>query len=505
MSSIPAPRYLQASIRPTWLFSWPLLTGLATYLYAFFHSDKLLRDGDTFWHIAAGKWILQHGVVPTQDPFSHTARGATWTAQEWLSEVIMATLHDTGGWTWIVALTALAFAVTIALLTRALLTTLEPIYAVMFAVFAVAMTAGHLLARPHILAMPLMMIWTIGLVRAADAGRAPSLWLLPVMTLWANLHGQFTLGLALACVFALEALLAAWSQRHVASAVKSWGFFLSLAVASALLTPHGTQGILYTWQMFANSSYAMDVIGEWRSPDFHIFQPLEIWLLGGLMLCMYQGLRLPPVRLLLLVGLIHLSLKYARSIELLGLLAPVFLASPLAAQWRNAKQGKRQLESVDGFFLKLAGPAGHGALLVALAMVLAVPLWISRVHPIDPPELAGPAQAVQAARKAGLDGQVLNTYDWGGYLIYTGIPPFVDGRGEMYGDIFLKEYGEALGLSTPHGLEKVLEKYQVQWTLLMPGTPAVALLDHLPGWRRTYTDKIAVVHARSSTKDADTR
>ena len=87
-------------------------------------------DGDTYWHVATGRWILENGVVPTQDPFSHTMRGTAWTAFEWLSQVILAAAHQLGGWTGLVALTALAFAATIALLTRALLRWLEPIYAV---------------------------------------------------------------------------------------------------------------------------------------------------------------------------------------------------------------------------------------------------------------------------------------------------------------------------------------------------------------------------------------
>ena len=74
--------------------------------------------------------------------------GAAWTAQEWLSEVILALAHQAGGWTAVVALTTLAFAATIALLTRALLRSLEPIYALLFAGLGVVMTAGHLWRGP---------------------------------------------------------------------------------------------------------------------------------------------------------------------------------------------------------------------------------------------------------------------------------------------------------------------------------------------------------------------
>jgi hypothetical protein len=482
--------------RAAWLFSWPLLIGTWTYLYSLSRGSDLLLDGDTYWHIATGLWIWSNGAIPATDPFSHTMGGAAWTAHEWLSELILAAAHQVGGWTLVATLTALAFAATIALLTRALLRWLEPIYALLFSVLAVSMTSGHLLARPHILAMPLMMIWTIEMVHASETKRPPRLWLLPVMALWANLHGGFTLGLALTGAFALEAYLNAERDQRLVTG-RSWGFFLAIAVVSALATPHGPQGILFTWQLLFEHSYALERIGEWQSPNFHIFQPMEIWLLGGLALAMYQGLRLPPIRLLLLVGLLHLALKHVRNVELVGLLAPLFLASPFATQWRDAKQSKQQLEGADRFFRRLALPAGRGAMLISLVIVLAAPLWISRARPLELPESVAPIRAVSAVRQAGIKGPVLNSYGSGGYLIYLGIPSFIDGRADVYGEAFLKEYVDALMLKRWDGLPRLIDKYQVTWTLLEPESPAVTFLDHLPGWQRLYADKTAVVHVKA--------
>ncbi|NPC55462.1 hypothetical protein [Caenimonas soli] len=486
----------------SWLFSWPLLVGMAVYLFSISQGRKLLQDGDTLWHIAAGQWILQHGAIPTHDVYSHTMRGAAWTAHEWLAEIILAVAHQAGGWPLLVAITALAFAATIALLTRALLRWLEPIYVLLFVMLAVVMTVSHLLARPHVLAMPLMMVWTIELVHASEANRAPRLWLLPVMTLWANLHGGFTLGIALAFAFAFEALLAARREQRLAVSAKSWGIFLVLAVGSALLTPHGAQGLWFTWQTLFESSYALERIGEWRSPNFQKFQPLELWLLGGLALAMYQGLRLPPIRLALLLVLLHLALKHIRNVELVGLLAPLIVAVPLAAQWRQAQQAKQQLEGVDRFFRKLAQPAGDGAVFVSVLVLVAATLWLARIRPVEPPVMAAPVLAVQAVQKAGIKGPVLNSYGWGGYLIYVGIPPFIDGRADVYGDNFFKQYSEALELRSSDGLPNLLAKYKVAWTLLSPDSAGVAMLDHLPQWRRLYSDESAVVHVNMNPETA---
>ena len=480
--------------------SWPLIIGSLTYLGFLAYGNLLLGDGDTYWHIAAGRWIIEHATVPTHDPFSHTMRGAPWTAHEWLSEVIMALTYQAFGWAGVIMLTAAAFAGAIAILTRFLLKNFEPVHALIFAALAVMMTAPHLLARPHALAMPLLVIWTAYLVRASEQGRAPSFWLLPIMTLWANLHGGFTLGLALTLFFAVEGVLHARQKNETLVAVKSWALFVGLSLISALLTPHGIKGVLFTVQILSGS-YALDHILEWQSPSFHSIQPLEIWLLAGLAVALHQGLRFPIMRLILLLGLLHLALKHIRNVELIGLLAPLFLAAPLAKQWQERAVAGRQLATVDRIFQELARGANRRVVALTMAGLVLITLLSAQLSdPLLKKEIS-PVDALQAAQKAHLTGPVLNEYRFGGYLIYAGIPPFIDGRADMYGDDFMKEYFESLNLTTSDGLQKLLQKYRIEWTLLPPEIAAVALLDHLPEWHRLYADKIAVVHVKKMTPE----
>lgn len=496
LAATPASAGSGPASRAVWQFSLPLIMALLAYIYLLSDPQTALIDGDTYWHIAAGRWILDHGVVPAQDVFSHTMQGRAWTAHEWLSEIILSSVHQMGGWTSLVALTGLAYAATVGLLMRALLRWLEPIYAALFTALAAIMTISHALARPHMLAMPILMLWVIALVVARDENRAPRLWLIPVMTLWANLHGSFTLGIALSAAFAFEALLEAWGDRaRVMSTARAWGLFFILSFAAALVTPHGAQGLWFTYEVMVKASFALQLIGEWRSTNFQVFQPLSLWLLAGIALVMHQGLKLPPVRLILLVGLIHLALKHARNIEILGLLGPLVIAAPFGAQWRERRAAKPQLEQADRLLLKLSNPAGPGAILLAAAVVLAVQLWMS-TRPMAMSPMITPDAAVRAVEKAGVKGPVLNTYDFGGYLIYSGIAPFIDGRADMYGDEFLKEYVAALDLVESDRFDKLTDKYNISWTLLRPGTPAIALMDHSPRWRRIHADEVAVVHVR---------
>lgn len=78
----------------------------------------MLNDGDSFWHLAVGDWIIAHRAVPHTDPFSYTFAGAPWVSHEWLSEVLMAASFRAAGWSGVVVLTALAAALALFQLTH---------------------------------------------------------------------------------------------------------------------------------------------------------------------------------------------------------------------------------------------------------------------------------------------------------------------------------------------------------------------------------------------------
>jgi hypothetical protein len=92
---------------------------------------------------------------------------------------------------------------------------------------------------------------------------------------------------------------------------------------------------------------------------------------------------------------------------------------------------------------------------------------------------------------------VLNEYGFGGLLIFSGVRPFIDGRADLYGDDFMEMY-----LSVVHAkgdmLDDVLCRYGIAWTMFGPETVVPALMDRTPGWRRLYSDNVAVIHVRES-------
>ena len=55
--------------------SWPLLVGALAFIPALRAPKGVLGDPDTYFQFV-GRWIMDHGALPTVDPFSHTLAGA---------------------------------------------------------------------------------------------------------------------------------------------------------------------------------------------------------------------------------------------------------------------------------------------------------------------------------------------------------------------------------------------------------------------------------------------
>src|ERR1700686_3700639 len=455
---------------------WLVAAGVYALLLAL--GLRLLNDPDSYSHIAGGHWIMARRSLPSSDPFSFSMHGAPWITFEWLSEVIYAAVYALSGWAGVVVLAAAAIALAVGLLTRFLLRELSPTPALLMVIAAVMLAAPHMLARPHVLTWPIMVAWAAALVRCMDRRAPPPYWALPLLVLWANLHGSVVLALGLIGPAVLEALLDE-KRSEWPRVLLRWLPFTALAVAACCLTPYGPGPLLMPLKTLG-LGHALSWIVEWRPPALGHLGAFEFLLLAGVF-ALSRGVTLPVVRALVVLGLIHFALAQVRNADLLAMLAPLYLAGPLAGQFGAPAEGD-------------AAGSARGVNLTALGvMILATGLAL--IRDVRPPPINTPEAAVANADLAKA-GPVLNDYSFGGYLIFAGIPTFIDGRGELFGGQFIARYNRALSLADLGDFLKLLDQYKFGATLLAPDTPAVALLDRLPDWQRVYSDDIAVVHKR---------
>jgi hypothetical protein len=469
---LPQPVAVSAGrVDPAWGIAFCVTFALLLF------TPLLLNDGDTLWQIRTGEWILNHHAIPAIDPFSYTAGDRPWFAHEWLAETIMALAWRAGGMQGVMVLAATAAGLSAAILLHHLRRFLPNLYAVAALVVALANAAPSLLARPHLLAWPCLVLWTGGLVAARANRTAPSFWLLPVMLVWVNLHGSFMLGLLLPIAFMVEAQFDPGIDRR--RSLANWGGFVLAAWVIALLNPDFLSGELFPIHLLGMHSLAW--IGEWQQADFSHIQLLELMILGGLALGFSGAVRLPPVRLVLFLGLVHSALSHARNEQLLGLVGALILAEPLGASL--GRGGAASLKT-----------STWRRLAVGSALCASVALAGRFVVPLSP-ERSGAAFAaiLQQVPPALRAKPVLNSYSLGGALIFQGVRPFIDGRADLYGDAFLARYSRIMAPDRD-ALDRVLAEYNIAWTIFPAGLPIVQLLDQEPGWRRLVEKDGVVIH-----------
>jgi len=437
-------------------------------------SPQIFHDADTWWHLAAGRWILDHRAIPTHDIFSFTFAGTPWNAHEWLSEVVMAGVFAAASWTGLHILFAVAFGMTAAVVAGALRRQMDFVPALLTSVLGLACASGSLLARPHLLALPILAIWTAALIRARARETAPPLWLAPIMLVWANLHGSFAFGLALAAALGVEATVTASERGKTA---KAWCIFAGASILAALINPQGPEGLLFPIRLLAMPGLA--TIGEWGPSDLSHPTPLLLALLVMILALATGKVRLPAGRAILIMALTYLALSHARHAMLFGIAAPLLAAPALGATWpAKAQDSPRWL---------LPAFAALSLILLSVRLLLPAVRGEDRVTP-----MAALAHVPSELRAR----PVLNAYDYGGYLIDQGVKVFIDGRTDMYSAEFLKN-DDRLVAGDADALTATLARYHIAWTIYPSGSRTANSLDRSPGWHRFYADANAVIHVRN--------
>ena len=440
---------------------------------------SLLSDPDMQWHVRTGQEILSSGHFPRVDSYSWTMAGKGWIAKEWLSQVLYALAFELGGWSGAALLAMAAASAAYALVFAALERRAGPLFALAATLLVAVAGNFHLLARPHVLAWPVAAAFAIGLLDAAEQGRAPRWALALLMVLWANLHGSFLLGFIFLPFFAWESL-ARTKGGHGALAARWAGFGLACALA-VLIHPYGWR-VLAAARDVLTLGPAMRLIVEWRPQDFSGFSHFEFILLLGLGAALLSGVRLPAPRVILLLALLHSALAHVRQ-ETLGLMvAALLLGAPVAA--------------LRGAVSRLPREARPAVAAAVLASLTAMGVMALLRGPLALSEQVAPQAALAAARAAHVQGNVLNEDQFGGFLISQRVPTYADGRAELYGPMHY-ELTQALDGRDPGALQALLANREIGWTLLPSNLPVNKALAASPDWRRLFSDDVATVYARN--------
>jgi hypothetical protein len=500
-------RRLIASDKALWF-------GAAATLFLFYYSiilifpRVLLEDPDTLWHIRTGEWILSHARVPTVDFYSYTAVGQRWISTEWLSEVLYALAYRIGEWRGVVILSAISCAAIVAIICFHLMANLRFSLAIAWTALTALVISHLFLARPHIFSYIILIIFFIKLLAAYDRGdfRSSVPILCTLMIFWANLHPSFTFGLALLYVVAGYSFCEKFVRRDYKRCRDELFAVIAVSVCG-LITPYGIFSALLTLDTM-KMRFTLQNVMEWHAPDFQQARIELFFIVACLMTITGLGIRLRGPRLIVYGMLLILCLSYMRGLAMFYLLMPIILAQPIAksAVWcRPARH--RRVQSFQTYMAKTVSSLDPVLVYLQKRVIVIVAICFAGAaiqtaffwHRIDvgPPGSAAPKAAIDYVTKAGIIGNVFNNYNFGGYLIFKGIPTFIDGRVPPYTDEFLKEYFDALTLADIKGAFNLLDRYKVTWVLLLPTDPLAKALTESRQWTHVYLDKYSTVLVRS--------
>jgi hypothetical protein len=493
-------------------------------------------DNDLWWHLRTGQWIAQHKTVPATDPFSSYAQDKPWVAYSWLFGLLMYRLHQGMG-LWGIYLYRLLMwlAITLAVLLLARRQN-RYIFTCGITGFAICALVPLMQERSWLFSI-LFYAVTLAVILDVREGKPNRLgWFLPfVYALWANLHIEFVVGLALlglACAAPLLDRFYLWMIQKRESTIQdrasgrndrdspspadhpfsilnsqssildprqlAWRPLVLLTVLCALATlinPYGIKIYQPVLELPTQRS-VYSLVAELKPLPFR--KPSDWAVLALAMTAAFRlgqlaaRSQLASFEVLLLASSAYFSFQSQREIWLVVLAAVAIVA----IRKPTPEPGFSDLKPVADVrfrFLDFSLVAGAVALVTLLAIRTR---GVSEEYLDNAVAKAFPVQAAAFVERQNYPGPLANHFDWGGYLIWRlpGHPVSIDGRCNLHTDERIVRSFETWSGSP--GWETDPDLVAARLIIGQVSFPLVAKLKRDPDLELVYEDSVAAVFIR---------
>jgi hypothetical protein len=378
-------------------------------LYAVAMVGNLPREvlSDTWLVIVGGREVVHHGL-PSHDFLTVWGRGHRWVDQQWLGQLVFYGLYALGGIKLallghVLALgSAFALAITLARRRggspRAVCWVALPVFFLLI--------WGSWNARAQSLAFVLFIAVAWLLARDARERSRRVFLVLPLLVLWANIHGTAVTGAALVAVAGIS-----FGFEHRRERLRGWlprSAVLVLApFACLLVSPYALRLPAYYHSILFNPWFR-DHVMEWqptilslRTTPFYLLAALAIWLVGR-----RRRSLLLTEKALLAVTLV-MALQSIRGVVWFALLALIFLPATLdrtAATKSDARRFPLLIRALVAAILVVP--------VVVIGSVIAKPAsWFEGAYP------QGALAAVKRLEARDPHALVLASHQYGDWLL----------------------------------------------------------------------------------------
>ena len=455
-----------------------------------------IADGDVFWNLNVGHWMLEHrSLLPAADPFTYNAQPGG-VQHEWLLQVLFASIDRAVGLTGLRLLGALTCGAAVLLCAGAMLRRGASIGAATVGAAAWwIVVEPHAVIRPHLLAW-LFALWVLGWQFASQErpSRRDLVVLFVVCAAWANAHASALIAPFYAVLAALSVAARELRGTRDWAQLRPWVGRGAVSGLAALCTPAGWQLVPYALKTPAVNR---ELSFEWwpllRSDVWHA-RPAVLVTWGALVLLTAAAwwgsarkrprgaltTNVYPGPLLATVALVHAALT-RRMTAFLFLPVMTAVQLPQARSWLGGNARADGLLSLSALLL-VAWLHGGAAKSTWTATPLVEPAF--------------PVATTAFLKETRLQGRPFNPDGWGGYIAYRvpGRQVFADGRWPLVGRQVIHD-GFAMMLRR-EDVTPLLDRYAIAWAvfrtqdyLRVPGPDPAQ-------WRLAWQEPTALVLLR---------
>jgi hypothetical protein len=486
---------------------------LAVAAFGLLYATRPVDDPDFWWHLATGKYIATHRALPDADPFTFSGPGAVELRERliltsyWLAQLTYYFAHAAGGLLGVIALRAgLLVAMFWTVFARMRRLGVAPLPSLLvLAASLLSFGAVYTADRPQTFTF-LFAAVLLGMLESIREGGRPSWLLPPLMALWANVHGGFVVGDLLLAVFAVGCLIEYRREPKKMAARVAWA---AGGIAASLANPNGYlhfgELLRFMGQDFAGhiSEYISTAQAFARGETSVVL----LWLLLGLTLlglALSRRIYWPDLLLIGVVGC--MAVTHFRNVAFYS----VGMAPFAAFYLDRGLQGRSSLRRCAWWAAvpAVAGVAAFAGVLSTKAVAAGAPLRRSVSAYYS-------EQAASFIEQAGIRGNMLNDYDWGGFLIWRLFPQhrvFIDGRG-LHEGVF-RDYLKVVGGSTEtvDGREEyayLLDRYRIEFivqrTIQRTGKlqPLMKRILNRRDWAPVYSDGSCYILVRVGEQNGE--
>jgi hypothetical protein len=220
---------------------------------------------DSWMTLVSGREVAEHGI-PHTETLTTLAHGRRWVDQQWLAQLVFFDAWRIGGLKLVALLHAALIETAIVLgvvAARARGASPRTSASAALLTFLLAPWLIQLRAQSFALVLFVLLYWLLS--RDSRTPSARVLLVLPILALWANMHGSVVLGAVLVEVRALTTIFRA-RPRQRTEAVRTIALLVGAPLA-VIASPYGLSLVHYYKLMLLSAPFA-PYITEWKPTSF---------------------------------------------------------------------------------------------------------------------------------------------------------------------------------------------------------------------------------------------